>query len=256
MLLSKSFIAMDIGNNSIDNAVFNNGRLVSRFNVYASNIPIYSKYLGFSGKESYKIAIICSVVPELSKKVSFVLKKSGIESLKLGDIGFRPLIKGCYKGLGEDREVGLWSAKQSYKCPLTVIDAGTAITIDVAKSDGSYGGGIIIPGIKMWSESLTQGTALLPEVIWKARKKDRSPLLGKSTKQCILAGIEHSLIGMIDATLDNIRRYLVKKPFVVLTGGDCHRVSRFLRHKHIVDDMLILRGLRDLYYRSQKRREA
>lgn len=221
------------------------------YKIPSYRIPNISSISAISGSKNENIASICSVAPHFEKKVILQLKKSHIRSFSpFGTPGRRKkilIIKGAYTGLGEDRQVALWMAMRDYSSPVIVIDLGTAITVDAANHQ-TYAGGIILPGVGMWSKSLAQGTALLPEV--SCSGKATAPLLGKDTSQCIKSGLRHGLTSMLDGLLDSIERSIKKKPAVVLTGGDVDKVSPFLRHKHRVDDSLVLRGLNELYHFS------
>lgn len=245
MNVSKLLLAVDIGNNTIDNGIFRGRRVLSRFRLNHNDIPKYTNFLVTSGKNIEINALISSVVPHLTKNVILSLKKSHIQSLRLGELPHKPSIPGWYKGLGEDRKVATWSAIQSYNLPCVVIDLGSAITIDVVNSSRTFKGGMIIPGVNMWVRSLAKDTALLPEL--RSGLVKRGPFLGKNTQQCIRAGVDHGLVGMIDSILDKIVKSLGKHPQIILTGGDCRKISPYLRHRHTVDDLLILRGLRELY---------
>lgn len=249
MNVSKLLLTIDIGNNTIDNGIFMGSDVISRFRFEHSYIPKYTNFLNLSGKNIEIKALICSVVPYLTKNVILSLRKRHIQSLCLKELTYKPSMAGWYKGLGDDRKVATWSAIQSYKLPCVVIDLGSAITIDVINSDRTFKGGMIIPGVNMWVRSLAKDTALLPE-LRSGLAKQRGPLLGKNTQQCIRSGVDHGLVGMIDSILDKIAKSLGKRPQIILTGGDCMKVSRYLRHKHTVDDLLILRGLRELYDQS------
>ncbi len=248
MNLSKSLLAVDIGNNTIDNAIFHGKTVISRFKESNGIIPKYNKYLYNSGLKHEINGLICSVVPNLTNKVILSLRKSHVRSLCIRDLPSKPSISGEYKGLGDDRRVAMWSVLRLYKLPCAVIDLGSAVTIDVINEEGRFKGGMIIPGPSMWVRSLAQGTALLPELRYSEVK--RGGLLGKNTKECIRAGLDYGLIDMMDGILDRIEKSLSKRPRIILTGGDCRKISPYLRHKHIVDDLLILKGLRELYDQS------
>ncbi len=50
-----------------------------------------------------------------------------------------------------------------------VVDAGTAITLDVIAADGAYIGGTIAPGMELSLDSLFSRTAKLPQIALEAR---------------------------------------------------------------------------------------
>ena len=64
--------------------------------------------------------------------------------------------------VGVDRLVNGMAAHQKYGGPAVVIDFGTATTFDVIDAQGSYGGGVIAPGINLSVEALHMAAARLP----------------------------------------------------------------------------------------------
>src|SRR5258707_3338212 len=46
--------------------------------------------------------------------------------------------------------------------PTIVVDAGTAITVDLVSADGAFEGGVILPGFRLTAQALAAGTNLLP----------------------------------------------------------------------------------------------
>ena len=99
-----------------------------------------------------------------------------------------------------------------------VIDAGTCITVDYV-GGGVFMGGAIMPGLDMSLLALHTGTARLPLLSPDGRGK--SPLLGRSTEECIVAG---TLGATMLALAGFIAAYRSRRPGlrVLLTGGDAH----------------------------------
>lgn len=246
----KLLLCIDIGNISIDNAILKDGVIVHRLKTFDNSIPKYSTFFNKSGVFKLKYANICSVVPLLRKKVILELKKSHIQSFSIfsqkGLRGTPTLIKGAYRNLGEDRQIGLWMASRLYKLPLILVDLGSAITIDVLNKHRAYGGGIILPGFKMWASSLRRGTALLPETGYRRLRTHQ--LLGKSTKSCIHAGLCFGPVAMINGLLTEIKKRHGNHCTVILTGGDLDKVSLQLTHRHVRNESLVLTGLYELFY--------
>lgn len=58
------------------------------------------------------------------------------------------------KELGADRIVNAVAAVDEYKCPLIIIDMGTATTFCVLDTKGNYLGGAVAPGIGISMEAL------------------------------------------------------------------------------------------------------
>ena len=64
--------------------------------------------------------------------------------------------------LGPDRWAALVGAWSMFRGPCLVVAAGTATTVDVLRGDGTFAGGMILPGLDLMKRSLAQNTAGLP----------------------------------------------------------------------------------------------
>ena len=64
--------------------------------------------------------------------------------------------------LGADRWAALIGARGFHTGNAVVVMSGTATTIDVLDSDGTFRGGVILPGLSLMRRALAQGTAGLP----------------------------------------------------------------------------------------------
>ena len=195
-----------------------------------------------------KDVMICSVVPELINPMSAASKKFlKIKPIIIGrDI--KVPIKNNYRNprqVGQDRLVGAFAAKSLYGNPVIIVDFGTAITFDLVSDKGDYEGGMIVPGIRLSTESLFEKTALLPEV--KGVQKP-TLLIGKDTKGSIASGIFYGYGTMCAGLVDLISKKIRKKPKVIVTGGDASLMTKgFLRKIDKVDQHLVFKGM-DLLY--------
>jgi type III pantothenate kinase len=64
--------------------------------------------------------------------------------------------------LGADRWAALIGARALVRGPCLVVTAGTATTADILQRDGTFSGGVIIPGLDLMKTSLARNTARLP----------------------------------------------------------------------------------------------
>ena len=62
--------------------------------------------------------------------------------------------------LGVDRWLACLAAHRTYQQDVLVIDAGTAITIDIVTSNGIHLGGYIIPGMASLGQTISLSTGL------------------------------------------------------------------------------------------------
>ena len=121
-----------------------------------------------------------------------------------------------------------------------IVDAGTAITIDVVKR-GAFAGGLILPGLGLAAAALHAHTALLPLV--DAAAPPAPPLIGRNTRQAIRAGIRHTTVRGVRAVAADLARQLGPLARVVYTGG---QGSAFRPGRGGLDPDLQARGLRVL----------
>lgn len=197
-------------------------------------------------------AIMSSVVPPLNAALSSAVKKI---------FGFHPFLVGSGmktglniimdnpKTVGSDMIVDAVAAIKEYPCPLVVIDMGTATTMSVVDHCGNYIGGVILPGVRVSLDSLTNRTAQLPSISLDIPHK----VIAKNTIECMRSGIMYGSAGMIDGILDRMQAELGAKPTVIATGGLSRFIVPLCKHEIIYDESLLLKGLVILYEKNRPR---
>jgi type III pantothenate kinase len=131
--------------------------------------------------------------------------------------------------------------------PAVIVDAGTAVTVDLVSPDGAFEGGAIFPGRKLMAAVLHDYTALLPLVVGP----DSWPQpVGKNTTAAIEAGIYHAVAGGINElilwqiNLHYPRANPIVKPAAFLTGGDALLVQHSIGNRALLWPEMTLEGLR------------
>jgi type III pantothenate kinase len=127
--------------------------------------------------------------------------------------------------VGVDRLLNAYEIKHRFGGPAVVIDAGSAITLDVVDRDGAYLGGAIAPGIRMCFSALHEHTALIPLL---APMSGDPPLIGRSSEEALSAGILRGVAGMVAHLLVQYREALGKGTMGILTGGDADQIAPLL----------------------------
>ena len=127
-----------------------------------------------------------------------------------------------------------------------VIDAGTATTIDVARRDGNYLGGIICPGMQLLADMMHQKTAQLPRI---SVRKPRS-LIGRSTEECLRSGLFNGTIAMVRGLIKDIRKSKKGNFLCVATGGSGKLLSSYVEGIQKYDADLCLYGILSVYYEN------
>ena len=151
--------------------------------------------------------------------------------------------------LGTDRAVACVAAMEKYGVPVLVADFGTATTLDAVGPDGVYQGGCILAGMRTFADALAQKTALLPRI--ELERPDS--FLARTTVTQIQVG---SVWGYIGASEFLLRRTLEEMGCpgvkVVATGGIAHRIAAATDLIDVLEEDLILDGLRIIYERTKK----
>ena len=195
-------------------------------------------------------AIISSVVPPLTNVV-----KSAVEKI----IGKTPLVVGPGiktglnlqmdnpRSVGSDLIVDAVAGITEYGAPLILIDMGTATTMSVVDKDNNYVGGVIMTGLRLAMESLSSRASQLFNVSLEVPKN----VIGKNTTDCMKSGIVLGNAACIDGMIDRLEEELGYSTTVVATGGLAHVVIPLCKHDIIVDDALLLKGLKIIYDKNK-----
>ena len=145
--------------------------------------------------------------------------------------------------LGVDRWVAMIGARAEFSSALCVIDAGTAITIDVVDRSGVHLGGQIIPGLQMMTNALSDQTS----DIGRSSRKSADPgqgiqMFAQSTRAALSNGSLGAICGAIERSVRSMRA-AGYRPKIVLTGGDASRILKQLEGKVYHRPNLVLYGL-------------
>ena len=145
--------------------------------------------------------------------------------------------------LGSDRWCAMLGALDATDSAFIVIDAGSALTIDVVNEFGKHLGGYIVPGINMMKQSLGVNTA---QVQFDIESHSLTSLsLGQSTRSCVESGILLSAVNLIESVYKKQAQQL-KNCQVYITGGDAELLAGYLSLKCAIIPALVLQGLRVL----------
>jgi len=143
--------------------------------------------------------------------------------------------------LGVDRWLAMLAVTSAFSDAVCIVDAGTAVTIDLVASDGQHQGGYILPGLDMMRRALTGDTGDLE----RFTANDPADAVtsvepGRTTGEAIRHGAVASVCALIDhcarpASGDNKR--------VVVTGGDAGQIVPHLTAGFEHKPDLVLEGL-------------
>jgi type III pantothenate kinase len=126
------------------------------------------------------------------------------------------------KRLGVDRWLALLAARQGVNGDVVVVDAGTALTLDLLTKQGQHLGGYILAGVARQAQSLWGGTGRV-----QVDAALLQPLFtpGHNTHACVEAAITAAIAGLCLSA----QRVLPEASWC-LTGGDAHWLEAICNH--------------------------
>lgn len=253
-------LAVDIGNSNIVIGCIDDNKIFFEENIETSIRKTKLEYaiilktlfeLNDISPEDVDGAIISSVVPPLTNVIkSAITMTTDIDPFVIG-----PGIKsGIAIKMDDPRTVGsdliatAAGAADEYGAPVIIIDIGTATTITMVDDSKAYIGGVIMPGAQVSVDSLASRTAQLPRISIEAPER----IIGKNTIGSMQSGIIYGNASCIDGMIDRfVEEIGIKEPItVVATGGLSKIIVPHCKKDIIIDQDLLLKGLRIIYNKN------
>lgn len=251
-------LAIDIGNTNVVIGGFQEQQILFVERV-STNQNATSLELAISIKtilEIYQIqtteiegCIISSVVPSINHAVRKAVEKIAHCPVVLVGPGVKTGLQIAIDNpaqLGSDRVADAVAALHEYQPPIVIIDMGTATTLSVIDAQRRHIGGMIAPGVGISMNALTEKTAQLPKISLDPPKR----CIGSNTVECMKSGILYGAAGCIDGLLDRIEEELGETPTFLATGGLSEFIIPHCRHKIVLDNLLLLKGLQLIYQKN------
>ena len=141
--------------------------------------------------------------------------------------------------LGADRWVAMLAASVRTESPFLVVDAGSAVTVDLVDGDGVHMGGWIVPGLAMLRRALISETA---GIRFSGHDVARDAP-GRSTADAVVGGTLHMIRDFVAARVADSRK-LFPALEVLITGGDGALLASAIDGPADVVPELVLDGLR------------
>ena len=244
-------LCVDVGNTTIGFGFFLEDKLKEEVIVNSDLSKLEDEYfasLHFLFKEKninfleVSSILFSSVVPSLNEPLKNVLKKLFINAsfyMLLPESSSLKMDIDNPKEVGSDLIADLVGAKEKYKTPLIVIDLGTATKMLLLDKNQTFISALIMPGLKVSSDSLFQKAALLPEV---DLSNPTSLLDSKNTELCIKHGVVFGHIESIIGLCNRYEKELGYRLNKIVTGGALPIISTHLPKDYILDDSLTLEG--------------
>jgi len=253
-------LTIDIGNSHIVIGCFDGNEIVHVFRLvtdikktedqYSAEIKGIFDIAGLS-KPRFDGAIISSVVPGATNSIREAVRRlTGLEALTVGagiKTGLNIHIEDASE-LGADAVCVSVAALSKYGAPCAIIDMGTATKILVLDKSGVYIGGAIAPGVVISADALTSCASLLPSVSLDSPKKAISGV----TSDAMKSGIVYGAAALVDGMLSRFEDELGYKLTAVATGGVSARIIPHCKSNVVLDENLILDGLKIIHGKNSK----
>lgn len=241
-----SIVVVDVGNTNVavarwvDTDVFDIERVPNGDR--DAIIAALDSVRGKSENKQRQAIVIASVAPQVTAWLCEYIEH---------DLNLRPFVIGENTPLpievslpdpavvGVDRVCAAAAAFHRTGHACTVVDIGTAVTVDSVDDEGIFRGGAIFPGLRLQSQALSDYTAQLPRV------SPDSPgcVLGQNTTEAIQSGLHYGLVGAIRNIIETIATDAQRWAQVVVTGGDAERLMDQLDFADNVVPDLCLMGI-------------
>lgn len=236
--VSDAVLTVDVGNTAIKLSVFGGETLVD--SLAGSNLSAREVHEFVESHRPFRGVVCCLVGVDTVGVVDMLRREFADRFMQLDANTPVPVTVGYDRStLGDDRlaaAVGVASPEDS----VLLVDAGTAVTLDLTRGM-RYVGGNISPGVNLRFEALNRFTHRLPMV----SDRGEAPLFGHSTREAIRSGVERGLAYEVAGNFAQARM-LDPRVRLVITGGSASIVSRYLtilNIPHDIDSHAVGRGL-------------
>jgi len=219
-------LAVDAGNTRIKVSVADARTVKALFAVPTTRLSrdpgLLSKTLGACKDLPERVdgAVFCSVVPGVDRAVAAALRRvSGLAPVCVDHDSILPFRLGVARpaNVGSDRIAAAAGALDRGRRHVIVVDAGTAITVDLVV-DGVFRGGLIMAGPGLALEALGSYARRLPRIGADALAGRPAERID-DTKPAMLAGARAAAAGAVIEAVRVLRNVAGLSPGVVVTGG-------------------------------------
>ena len=194
--------------------------------------------------------IISSVVPQITDIARLAAEKILKKEVMVLGPGVKTVLNIMMDNpgqLGADMVADAVAGLASYPVPFIVIDMGTATTVSVVNDKKQYIGGMILPGVGVSLDALTSRASQLSGISIDAPKH----IIGKNTIECMKSGVLYSNAAALDGIVERIEEELGQRTTVIATGGLAKKIVSHCKREIILDEDLLLKGLRVIYEKNK-----
>ncbi len=224
MKLAGSCLQLDVGNSSTKWRLLEEGRVTTR-GMYRAGDDTASVALANCASQLDQIWIASVAGPEAESSLADMLTgRWGVQPWFARSTVRCGAVRNSYQDaarMGVDRWLAMLSAWQRVQGRVCVVDAGSALTVDLLDDSGQHEGGYIIPGPTLMERALLHDTRR----VRFAEDSDYALTPGSSTAEAVRHGIALAQAGAVALAMD---RAGVMPEQVLFCGGWAETLQRLL----------------------------
>ncbi len=252
-----NLLVLAIGNTRLHAAAFVSGELKLVRHLPADVVEDWPAMLADIWKEfggATAEVVAASVVPSINHSLTQAVEEViGQDVHWVGDDIDLPITVSTTepKKTGIDRVLVTAAAYEQLKKACVVVDAGTAITVNLCNNEGALVGGAILPGVSTMIEALHERTALLPNITFET---PTTPF-GTDTTDSIRHGISGAVRGLVQNMAERWAEQMGNWPEVIATGGDAAALFTDWEIVHAISPDLLMYGIALAFTEHQMKHE-
>ncbi len=251
-------LVIDVGNSNIVVGIYHKDKLINNWRVVTSNYRTSDEFHLLLTMLFYTSDIkpsqihgccISSVVPDINSALYQLCVRAFSFEPVMVEPGIRTgILLQCDnpKEVGADRIVNAVAAIEEYGGPLIIVDFGTATTFDVITAKSEWVGGVIVPGIQLSANALFEHCAKLPRV----EISIPPAVIGRDTVNNIRSGLTYGYADLVDGIIERIRKEIGAPVRTIATGGMAEIIMQLTKNIDIVDPLLTLKGLKNIFEKN------
>ncbi len=236
-----TILVTDVGNTNFTIAFHDGKTWAEQERVKTRDKDCIKQYKSIIAKYDYDVAVVSSVVPNLTGSVVRANEKQAKKKTILVTIDSVTGLSDIPVELGSDILCNLVAAHAIYPNDyVTVADFGTAFTTETISPEGKVLGVTIGPGMMTSVKALFTSTAQLPEI----RLDLTDTVLGRNSVESIRAGVIFGFTGQLKAITHQIEKELNHPVKLIVTGGFSRYIQSYIDREYRADIFHTIEGAR------------
>ena len=211
-------LTVDIGNTHIKWALWERGDITRKgVCAFSKQAPGHAFDIWKPLQPQRRVVVACVAGEMVAQALKdWVRTQWSVEAEFLHSVARQQGVTNAYpdpEQYGVDRWAALLGAHALYRVPVCIIDAGTAITVDLLEAGGVHRGGRILPGLQMMTSALLDGADGIQ------RTDGMIVAFADNTADAVSSGTLHMLRAALAEICESAGQQLGSDMKIIITGG-------------------------------------